>query len=325
MRRTWMALAAGLALVLAGGASAAASVTAPAGQTASAVQRLPAGDGPPGFWWGSDSWPIPVTGSAPYSMPRLGGAYGGYIGMTGNWAYWLGCSGQEHFIAYSAANAAQAHTNFVTYHKGIGRGAYWFMGGPGVDPHWNGTAAEAYRWGAQQAARALIDIASGGGIDYPVVWMDIEIPGIGPATDNGWNTVYTSPCSGVVRQQHILASIDRADFNGFFDYITAHSKYKPGVYSAVPVWNSVFGSTSASPGNPGYIPHTLEWTYEPETASLANAPYGWCLNHGSGACAQFFGGVSRSAGNALMWQWSGGGGVRNGVGDFDQIDGARHP
>jgi hypothetical protein len=318
-----MALAACLTLVLAGGASAAASVTAPAGQAASAVQRLPAADGPPGFWWGSDSWPIPVTGSAPYSMPRLGGAYGGYIGMTGNWAYWLGCSGQEHFIAYSAANAAQAHTNFVTYHKGIGRGAYWFMGGPGVDPHWNGTAAEAYRWGAQQAARALIDIASGGGIDYPVVWMDIEIPGIGPATDNGWNTVYTSPCSGVVRQQHILASIDRADFNGFFDYITAHSKYKPGVYSAVPVWNSVFGSTSASPGNPGYIPHTLEWTYEPETASLSNAPYGWCLNHGSGACAQFFGGVSRSGGNALMWQWSGGGGVRNGVGDFDQIDGAR--
>ena len=323
MRRTWMALAAGLALVLAGGASAAASVTAPAAQAASAVPRLPAGDGPPGFWWGSDSWPIPVTGSAPYSMPRLGGAYGGYIGMTGNWAYWLGCSGQEHFIAYSAANAAQAHTNFATYHKGIGRGAYWFMGGPGVDPHWNGTAAEAYRWGAQQAARALIDIASGGGIDYPVVWMDIEIPGIGPATDNGWNTVYTSPCSGVVRQQHILASIDRADFNGFFDYITAHSKYKPGVYSAVPVWNSVFGSSSASPGSPGYIPHTLEWTYEPETASLSNAPYGWCLNHGSGACAQFFGGVSRSGGNALMWQWSGGGGVRNGVGDFDQIDGAR--
>jgi len=24
-----------------------------------------------------------------------------------------------------------------------------------------------------------------------------------------------------------------------------------------------------------------------------------------------------------MWQWSGGGGVSNGVGDFDQIDGAR--
>src|SRR5258707_1226036 len=113
-------------------------------------------------------------------MPFLGGAYGGYIGMTGNWAYWLGCSGQEHFIAYSSTNAAQAHTNFVTYHKGVGRGAYWFMGGPGVDPHYNGTQAEAASWGAQQAARALADIASGGGIDYPVVWMDIEPPGIGP-------------------------------------------------------------------------------------------------------------------------------------------------
>jgi hypothetical protein len=311
MRRTWLALAACLALVLAGGGTAAASVAAPAG------------DGPPGFWWGSDSWPIPVTGSAPYSMPRLGGAYGGYIGMTGNWEYWLCSGGAEHFLAYSKTNAAQAHTNFVTYHQGVGVGAYWFMGGPGVDPNWNGTAAEAYKWGARQAARELADI--GGGIDYPVIWMDIELPGIGPATDNGWNTVYTSPCSGVVRQRHILASIDRADFNGFFDYITAHSKYKPGVYSSVPVWNSVFGSNSASPGSPGYMPHTDEWTYEPETASLSSAPYGWCLNHGSGACAQFFGGVSSSSSNALMWQWSGGGGVRNGVGDFDQIDGARHP
>jgi len=275
MRRTWLALAACLALVLAGGASAAASATAPTAKVTGAAELRLAGDGPPGFWWGTDSLPVSVPGRAPYSMPFLGGAYGGYIGMTGNWAWWLGCSGHEHFLAWSATNAAQAHTNFVTYHLGVGRGAYWFMGGPGVDPHWNGTAAEAYRWGAQQAARALADIANGGGIDYPVVWMDIEIPGITPAPDNGWNTVYTSPCSGVVRQQHILASIDRADFNGFFDYVTAHSKYKPGVYSAVPVWNSVFGSNSASPGSPGYIPHTDEWTYEPETANyVSNAPFG---------------------------------------------------
>src|SRR5690348_17637840 len=237
MRRIWLALAACLTLVLASGAAATAS---------NAAGQAPAGDAPPGFWWGSDSWPIPVSGSAPYSMPRLGGAYGGYIGMTGNWAYWLGCRGQEHFIAFSAANAAQAHTDFVTFHRGVGDGAYWFMGGPGVDPHYNGTAAEASAWGAQQAARALADIANGH-FDYPVVWADIEIPGIGPATDNGWNTVYTSPCSGRVKQQHILASIDRADFNGFYDYVTAHSKYRPGVYSAVVVWNSVFGGNSASP------------------------------------------------------------------------------
>jgi len=147
MKRTWLALAAGLALVLTSAGAAAASVTAP-GQAVAL-----AGDAPPGFWWGTDSFNVSVPGQAPYSMPFLGGAYGGYIGMTGNWAYWLGCSGQEHFIAYSSTNAAQAHTNFVTYHKGVGRGAYWFMGGPGVDPHYNGTTSEARAWGARQAAR----------------------------------------------------------------------------------------------------------------------------------------------------------------------------
>ena len=88
--------------------------------------------------------------------------------------------------------------------------------------------------------------------------------------------MYTSPCSGVVRQQHILASIDRADFNGFFDYITAHSKYKPGVYSSQGVWQSIFAGTSY-----GSIPNTYEWTYEPETTNyIGNAPFGFCLKSG---------------------------------------------
>ncbi|HZU60370.1 MAG TPA: hypothetical protein VE983_05360, partial [Solirubrobacteraceae bacterium] len=73
------------------------------------------------------------------------------------------------------------------------------------------------------------------------------------------------------------------------------------------------GTDSAS-----QISVTDEWTYEPETSSLAQAPSGWCLK--SGGCAQFFGGVSPSSSHAVMWQWSGGGGVRNGYGDFDQID-----
>jgi len=130
-----------------------------------------------------------------------------------------------------------------------------------------------------------------------------------------------------VKQQHIAASIDRADFNGFFDYVVAHSRFKPGVYSSVAVWNSVFGANSASPGSPGYIPHTDEWTYEPETTNFTgNAPFGWCLK--SGGCAQFFGGVTFNGSNALMWQWSGGGGVVNHFegafnGDLDQIDAVR--
>ena len=292
---------------------------------AAAASAAPAGDSPPGFWWGTDSFAVSVPGSAPYSMPFLGGAYGGYIGMTGNWAYWLGCSGQEHFLAFSATDNAQAHTNYVTYHRGVGSGAYWFMGGPGVDPSYNGTASEATAWGARQASRALADIADGHIFDYKVVWMDVELPGITPAPDNGWNSVYTSPCSGVVRQSSVPTSLDRADFNGFANYIAAHSSYKVGVYSSAAVWASIFGTGSAS-----LIPNTYEWTYEPETTNYSGAyPYGWCLDHGSGPCAQFFGGQSSSSAHALMWQWSGGGGATNGIGgfngDLDTIDGARLP
>ena len=304
MKRSWLTrggLAACLALLLV--------------IPATAASAAPAGDGPLGFWWGTDSLAVSVPGSAPYKMPVLGGAYGGYIGMAGNWAYWLGCRGG--FIAFSAANAAQAHINYVKYHVGVGDGVYWFMGGPGVDPHYNGSATEASAWGARQAARALSDIANGP-IDYPVVWMDVEFPGIRPAADNGWNNVYTSPCSGVIRHAGIPAAVDRAEFNGFASYITAHSRFKVGVYSSPGVWTSIFGTGTAS-----LIPNTYEWTYQPETSSLSNAPYGWCLNHGSGACAQFFGGQTNASRYALMWQWSGGGGIRNGVGDFDQIDAVR--
>jgi hypothetical protein len=300
-----------VALLLAGGATT-ASIPQTTLRVATTAQLQPDRDGPAGFWYGSDSWPVPVSGSAPYSEPSIGGAYGGYVGMTGSWSYWMGCHGG--FLAWSAANSAQADTNYTKYGKGIGTAVYWFMGGPGVDPNWNGSSAEASAWGARQAARTLADMA-GEHVTYPVVFMDVELPGVAPATDNGWDNVYTSPCSGVVKHAGIPAALDRADFNGFYNYIVAHSKYTPGVYSAPSIWTTIFGTGSAAS-----IPHTAEWTYEPETASLSSAPSGWCLK--SGGCAQFFGGVSSSSSNALMWQWSGGGGVRNAIGDFDQIDAA---
>jgi hypothetical protein len=292
----------------AGTASAGAEATAAAGPGSQPPRSFPAG-----FWTGTDSWPVPVGGSAPYRAPGTGGAYGGYIGMAGSWSYWLGCHGG--FLAWSAANAAQADTDYARYHKGIGTAVYWFMGGPGVDPHYDGTAAEAYAWGARQAAQTLADTA-GDHITYPVVFMDIEIPGVAPAFENGWNDVYTSPCSGQVRQHGMPVRLDRADFNGYWTYLTGHSGYQPGVYSAPAVWTQIFGTGPAAS-----IPGTYEWTYEPQTASLADAPPGWCLK--SGGCAQFFGGVTSSSRYAVMWQWSGGGGVRNAIGDFDQIDGAR--
>lgn len=271
---------------------------------------VPDGDTPAGFWYGTDSWPISISGPAPYREPVIGGYYGGYIGMVGNWAKWLGCGGR---LAWSATNSAQANTNFTSYHMGIGTGVYWFMGGPGVDPRYNGTRAEAYAWGKAQAQRTRYDI-SHVTVKYPVVFMDIELPGIAPARDNGWNSVYTSPCSGVVKKNYVAPSLDRAVFNGFWDYITHNTSFIPGVYSAPGIWRLIFGTGPAS-----YIPNTDEWTYTDNTSSLKNPPSGWCLP-GTTTCAHFFGGVSRSDSQALMWQWSGGGGTYNGYGDFDQID-----
>jgi hypothetical protein len=150
-------------------------------------------------------------------------------------------------------------------------------------------------------------------VTYPVLFMDNEMPGIKPAPDNGWNDVYTGPCTGTQTGAHVSPALARAEFNGFSGYLTARSSYKPGVYSDAGIWAQVFGT-----GGAAHIPHTYEWTYEPETANLGDAPDGWCLKDGQG-CAQFFGGVTRDSGYAVMWQWSGGGGVRNPVGDFDQI------
>src|SRR6266567_8022873 len=50
-----------------------------------------AADSPAGFWYGTDSTTISIGGPAPYTEPVIGGPYGGYIGMTGNWATWQGC------------------------------------------------------------------------------------------------------------------------------------------------------------------------------------------------------------------------------------------
>ena len=132
-------------------AVAATAITA-AGVLVATAEGAFAADTPAGFWYGSDSSTIAVGGNAvPYTEPVVGGPYGGYIGMTGNWAHYVGCG---KIVVWSATNAAQANANYAK-HYGVGTGVYWFMGGPGVDPHYNGTASEAYAWGASQAARKM--------------------------------------------------------------------------------------------------------------------------------------------------------------------------
>jgi hypothetical protein len=304
-------------------ASGAALMFAAAPSTAAGAAVSHASHGRPAitsdkFWEGTDSWPITISGSAPYKTPGIGHdyGYGGYIGMAGNWAQEEGCHGQ---IAWSSTNSQQANVNYSTYHKGIGTGVYWFEGGPGVDPHYNGTTAEAAAWGAQQAKWTLAAVSKLQVI-YPVIFEDVELPGIAPAPDNGWNSVYTSPCSGRVKESYVATSLDRAVFNGYADYITSNSQYKVGVYSAPGIWTSIFGT-----GPDSLIPNTYEWTYTGDTSSLSHLPDSqWCL-YGTNTCAQFFGGQKSSSPYALMWQWSGGGGTRNGYGDFDEIDGSRTP
>jgi hypothetical protein len=331
LARSWLAVAGcalALTVALTGcGASAAdpspgavvtmpvpAATTDPFPTVTATAERTAIASGPGGFWDGSDSWPIPVTGSAPYRLPGVGGSYGGYLGMAGSWARMEGCR-TGNFLAWSSTNSSQADVNYAQ-RKGIGTGVYWYMGGPGVDPHWNGTTVEAAAWGAVQAARALDDAAQHR-VTYPILFMDIELPGIKPAPDNGWNDVYTSPCSGVHRSGHVTPALARAEFNGFDTYLMTHSQYKAGVYSEPAIWAQIFGT-----GRYAHIPHTYEWTYEPETADLGDSPHDWCLG-ASGGCAEFFGGVTSSSRYAVAWQWSGGGGVRNALGDFDQIDGSR--
>jgi hypothetical protein len=312
-----------LSAAIAGAPAMARAEGGPAGRPAveMATQLGARGDGPAGFWYGTDSTTMAVPGPAPYREPVIGGAYGGYIGMIGNWAAWQHCGGK---VVWSGSDSADADTDLGSYHQGIGTGVYWFMAGPGVDPHYNGSTGEAYAWGEAQAARTLSDLSHPPNrVTYPVVFMDVELPGhapgFTPASDNGWNSVYTSPCSGVVRAGYIAAQVDRADFNGFAAYLTSHSAYKAGVYSSPAVWRSIFGT-----GTPASLPNTYEWTYTGDTSSLAHHPSGWCLR-ATTTCAQFFGGITSSNTHALMWQWSGGGGTYNGYGDFDQVDGNRTP
>src|SRR5205814_1563669 len=80
---------------------------APVGTTGAAGSGTPAG-----FWYGTDSHTVTISGSAPYRVPVIGGYYGGYIGMVGNWAVLTGC---HKIVVWSAANSAQANTNHTTY------------------------------------------------------------------------------------------------------------------------------------------------------------------------------------------------------------------
>ena len=250
------------AILTAAALAAAGSVAATAATTTPAAPSALAADSPSGFSYGTDSWPSNVELSNPYREPVLWGPYGGYIGMAGNWARVEGCK-TGNMLAWSAVDSSKANTNYTKYHDGIGTGAYWYMGGPGVDPHYNGTTTEASSVGrGPGGGRARGDEA---GARSPIRWCGPTSSCRGssrPSTTAGTAST-PRPAASTRCADSVPATVDRAEFNGFANYITAHSTYKVGVYSSAPVWNSIFGT-----GSSGSIPNTYEWTYLPETSTV---------------------------------------------------------
>jgi len=267
------------------------------------------GDGD--FYYGTDSSAPQACGKGPYTEPTgscssTAGAYGEYIGEVGSFLNWKGCTTAG--LAWNQSNYNMATDNIVDYSTGLGAAAYWFAAGPGRDPHYNGTASEAMTWGQEQAEQVLNDM-DGKVFDFRYVFMDIENNGT-PPDEDGWNTVWNGACGDKVKATYIPASIDYATWQGFASYIDNHSPYLAGVYSSGGNW---YGSWAGIFGRE-QLGGTAEWTFTNEQSQL-NFPSGFSGSHAS---AQWFAGAPAAC--DLLWQWSGGNGVLNSYGDFDQAE-----
>jgi Protein of unknown function (DUF4232) len=266
------------------------------------------------FYYGTDSAAPQACGKGPYTEPAgdcskgTAGPYGEYIGEVGSFMNWQGCTTAG--LAWVQANYNMATDNVVDFGTGLGAAAYWFAAGPGRDPHYNGTAAEAATWGQEQAQQALA--AMGGKVfNFRYVFLDIENNGV-PPDEDGWNTVWNGPCGNTVKSNYIPANVDFAVWTGFASYIDNHSPYLAGVYSSGGSW---YGSWQGI-FSPEQLSNTAEWTFTNEQSQV-DPPSGFTGSHAS---AQWF--SSEPAACDLLWQWSGGNGVLNGYGDFDVADAA---
>ena len=228
----------------------------------------------------------------------------------GSFWNWQGCTTSG--LAWVQANYNMANDNVVNYGVGLGAAAYWFAAGPGRDPHYNGSTAEAATWGREQAQQAISDLG-GKVFDFRYIFMDIENNGVSPDGD-GWNTVWKGACSNTPKAEYVAPEVDFATWVGFADYIDSYSSYLAGIYSAGGVgyggWNGIFA--------PEQITNTAEWTFDNEQAQL-DFPTAFSASHTSPIWFS-----NEQASCDLLWQWSGGNGVLNGYGDFDVANAANN-
>jgi hypothetical protein len=216
------------------------------------------------------------------------------------------CSGTNYF---NMTASSDAYTDSVTYGDGAGSGAYWFGGGPGVDPSSNwSTVSEAKTWGADQAMKA-ITMANAYTLNSSVLWIDVE-------QGAGWRNRYSS--CGVISGT-VSPALARDVFDGFWNYLEQHTTgYSPGAYSSHSFWDDPGGSNSL-----GSLGSTMQWTsnWAANNNACANpGPSDWTQSF-SPSCngytqysAAFFGGIASSSSCAVVWQWSGG------TQDYDQFD-----
>lgn len=204
----------------------------------------------------------------------------------------LGCTSG---VAYNVHDANAAYKNYVNSGVGTGFGYYFYMAGPGADPAYNGTIAEAKSWGRRQAQSVLggINGAPNGAPTHRVVWMDIESGATNRYGTNGWNNVTYGCHAAPSPRVPVPYAVDRAVVDGFNSLISG-AGYYGGVYSVGSFWNATFGPS-------GNIVGTWEWTYERRSRSITPGPIGWC--QGS-YCAQYFGGEATGDRTAIMWQWT---------------------
>ncbi len=269
-----------------------------------------------GFFYGTDSSAPTACGTGPYNEPVKGdcsstdGPYGEYIGEMGSYENWQGCTTSG--LAWVQSNYNMANDNIMQYGVGIGAAGYWFAAGPGRDPNYNGTTSEAMTWGQEQAEQAMSQVSSLF-FEFRYIFMDIENNGT-PPDEYGWNTVWNGPCGNEVKAEYVAPDVDYATYLGFTNYINENSPYSAGVYSA---GGQSYGSWSGIFGNEP-ITAAAEWTFTSEQSQLS-FPAGFSA---SGSSPSWF--AKAPAACELMWQWSGGDGVLNNYGDFDQVNTANN-
>src|SRR5207302_1308357 len=125
--------------------------------------------------------------------------------------------------------AADAYANYGNQGLGIGTNGYWFGAGPGQDPNYNGTTAQANSWGVVQAKKAWANWQTRtklqGSGTASVLFLDIEDPSLDnpPHRGDGWVETVNSSCSSENHSGWPHPALARATVDGFLNWISQNT------------------------------------------------------------------------------------------------------